>query len=1065
MSSRLVQVALLLAAAGSCVAILDVAWFRELSLAFGSTSGAGAALLGALLVGYGAGAAVGGWRADKMPRPLGAFAQTQLALSAWAALSPGLCWLARFAYGKSGGVVGLGDRGATALRVAIALVVVGLPAAATGAGLAAAGRAVSAPEDARRRHGAVVVGAFAAGAGSGVALSSLVLTERLGVRLGVWIAALGIALVATGARRLSLRLPLQRDEPMGDRPLGRATTGEATGLLDLSEDRAPTPLVVGGTVVVAFAFELFYVVVRRLAEPLFGGSAYAHGVVLAVALVALGLGTVRYALDRDQGAGSLGRFALGCALAAAGIAIPFALGDRLAVVALLLRPMGALGPFGHVAAWGVVALVVVAPAAAAAGAQLGRLPALFGLGSHRSGRHLGIVHGGAALGALGGALTGTLAFLPLLGAVGVWRLVAAMSAALAVGAILLAMLSRQSSRRDVVATLAATAVAALALLVARGPTATWRHGQVGAGSADEVAHGATRNALRAWAQRERARSRAVVEGREVAVAIAAGDGRTLLVDGEPVADLGRAGASVTMAALLPALLHDKPTRALLLGMGSGAAAAWLAAVPSIERVTVVEPEAALVRAARELAAAGGPSLDSPKIQIVPTDPRELVATAREKWDIVVADASSPVRERAASLFTRDYYAAAAALVAPGGMFAQRLRVTEVDGQGVRSAYATFGAAFPIVETWRTGAAEILLLGSQQAVLHPLARLRQRVAEAPFADAFAGAWRVDDLEGVLARYVARPALALVLAEREAGDVATDDRNTLEYAYARAVGRQGLFDLRELIGAARFRREHRPALEGGEPDWSRVDEQQLMMHVVLDAAPAAFDGQTADERRRAEIYRRYVAGQLDAPLAAAPHEPAGPVERVMLAEALADAGDPAASPHVDALGPRLPVEAGAIAARLLLRSGKPAAAADYLVAAFTAYRERPWAIEAVVRRALELAVEIGSRDKALGIALYRALERPFGGERLEGERRRAAVELAFRADFVALCVEALAPLEPDVPWRRSLLTRRFQCYQGAGSPLAARARADLEEYLSDARTSFAQGLADTSGAADE
>jgi hypothetical protein len=114
---------------------------------------------------------------------------------------------------------------------------------------------------------------------------------------------------------------------------------------------------------------------------------------------------------------------------------------------------------------------------------------------------------------------------------------------------------------------------------------------------------------------------------------------------------------------------------------------------------------------------------------------------------------------------------------------------------------------------------------------------------------------------------------------------------------------------------------------------------------------------------------------------------------------------------------------------------------------------------MRRSLAVAVDIGGSDKELGRALFAVLSRPFAAGMLHAERRRAVLELAQAIDWNQLCVKALEPLEPDVPWRRQLLTRRFQCYQAAGHPLATRARRDLEDFLSAARIPFAQGLADT------
>ena len=47
----------------------------------------------------------------------------------------------------------------------------------------------------------------------------------------------------------------------------------------------------------------------------------------------------------------------------------------------------------------------------------------------------------------------------------------------------------------------------------------------------------------------------------------------------------------------------------------------------------------------------------------------------------------------------------------GGLFIQWLQAYEVDGQTVRTVYATLGSVFPFIETWRTQSGDMLLMAS------------------------------------------------------------------------------------------------------------------------------------------------------------------------------------------------------------------------------------------------------------------------------------------------------------------------------------------------------------------
>jgi len=66
-------------------------------------------------------------------------------------------------------------------------------------------------------------------------------------------------------------------------------------------------------------------------------------------------------------------------------------------------------------------------------------------------------------------------------------------------------------------------------------------------------------------------------------------------------------------------------------------------------------------------------------------------------------------------------------------------------------------------------------------------------------------------------------------------------------------------------------------------------------------------------------------------------------------------------------------------------------------------------------------------------------------LEQDRRFSRVLVARSGGLWHVCREALAPLEAHLPWRPDILRARAECYQHANDPRAARASADLEEFL--------------------
>src|SRR5213078_4705627 len=121
--------------------------------------------------------------------------------------------------------------------------------------------------------------------------------------------------------------------------------------------------------IVGFAFLLMELVWYRMLAPLLGGSTFTFGLILAIALLGIGLGGAAYAFWSGDRRATARGFALTCSLEAVAIAIPFALGDRIAILANLLRAVGAEGFGGYVFGWAVVTVIVVFPAAVIAGVQ------------------------------------------------------------------------------------------------------------------------------------------------------------------------------------------------------------------------------------------------------------------------------------------------------------------------------------------------------------------------------------------------------------------------------------------------------------------------------------------------------------------------------------------------------------------------------------------------------------------------------------------------------------------------------------------------------------------------
>jgi spermidine synthase len=1012
---------------GLCALIYQVAWERELRLVFGASTAASAAVVAVFIGGLGLGSLWLGRRAERHARPLLLYARLEAGIALGAAVSPGLLALVRWVYVHAGGTAVLGGTLGTVVRLALAALVLAVPTVLMGGTLPALARATQSDEDRSRRVVAVLYGVNTLGAVTGALLATFVLLEALGTRRTLWVAGalnLGVAACAAALAR------------------GRRTTsGDAAGRASAAPPppAAPVGLVLAAAALVGFVFFLMEMVWYRMLAPLLGGTIFTFGLILATALFGIGVGGALYGAIGARRRPGLGALAATCLIEALGLAVPLALGDRLAVLALLCRPGSAVSLGAFVLGWVALTAIVVLPAALVAGLQFPLLFALLGEGRREVGRQVGLVYAWNTLGAAAGALAGGFGLMAALTAPGCWRL--AIALLLGLGVTTAAVAARPPHRLRTLALAGLLAVGVAALLAAPGPTAVWRHGGVGVGRFPPRIVSST-VARRDWMQRQRRQHRWHSEGIESSVALSMEAGLAFTVNGKVDGNARLDAATQVMGPMLGALLHPDPRRALVIGLGTGSSAGWLGAIPRMERVDVIELEPAIAHVARACAAVNQRVLENPRVHLTFGDAREVLQTSRGRYDLVFSEPSNPYRAGVASLFTVEYYRAVRDRLAPGGTFLQWVQGYDVDLATIATIYATLTAVFPVVETWELRDEDLLLVATDAAAPHDLGRLRARLREEPYRGAARAAWRALDLEGVFGHYLARSSFAPAVG---AGATAnTDDRTIIEFGFARLLGRRSHV-LAELRATAYARGEHRPAVSGGALDFERVDQAQAAIRLEAEEPPPAAAGASAAVARRVAALRAYLTpdyAEVRRGFAADPRPPATGFELSAVAEALAEDGDERAAALAAELAAVSPPEADAVRARLHLRAGRRAAAVAALEAAFAECRRDPWPWPVVISRALTLAEEIAAEDPAAAARLAAALREPFAVANLEAARERARVMIALEVAAPAACVAALGALEPHVPFDAAFLTARRDCYARAGDPRRRPAEADLQ-----------------------
>jgi spermidine synthase len=818
----------------------------------------------------------------------------------------------------------------------------------------------------------------------------------------------------------------------------------------------PTWYVPFASAAVGFVFFLMELVWYRMLGPLLGGTVFTFGIILAVALLGIGIGGTLYALFGSEKPASLNAFAVTCLLEAILLAVPYALGDRIATFALLLRSLGALYFAGLVAGWVLVTLVVVLPPAIVAGVQFPLLIALMGQGKKEVGAQTGWVYAANTGGSIAGALAGGFGLLPLLSVLGCWKFAAGLLALVGLGAAA-ETLKRWSDAPFRAMWTVLGAIAVFMLLRAEGPTAVWRHSPIGVG---RVPHETTAsiNNFRDWVHSERRGMKWEADGIESTVALDGRHGFAFIVNGKSDGHSVVDAPTQVMGGLVGAVLQPIK-RALVIGLGTGSTAGWLGALPEMERVDVAELEPAILHVAEVASIANHHVLNNPVVHINIGDAREQLLTSRSRYDVIFSEPSNPYRAGVASLFTREYYEACADRLTEDGLFLQWVQAYDIDKRTLRAVYATLGSVFPEIETWELAINDLLLVASKKPLRHDIAAIRARVAREPMRSALLGPWRAIDAEGFFSHYVGNADFGRFIANANSDSISTDDRNHIEFGFARTANAVRGSEAEELRLLARGNGQHRPPGIDKGLDWERVDDGWLTFQASSNTQVSPNSQMNEGQRRRAAAIGQFVQGLPQQALghwSAQKREPTDPTEIAVIAQSLAESADEAAVKFIDRLRPLKPAEAAAILGRLRLRQDKFPESAAAVEAAFIAYRTEPWSWPFIMGLAIDSAKELTAKSNETMGLMREALSKPFALNMFDDSRRATVLALDMVQKLDSGCIEILRPFEPYVPWREELLSWRTRCYSLAHHPEQQRAQKELDEFNRNVPMPFGKGL---------
>ena len=725
------RLALLFFCSGASALIYQVLWLRQLSLIFGVTVYAASTVLATFMAGLAIGSAAAGRLSERVRRPLLWFGAAEALIGVTALLSP-----LAFDVVTAGYVALAPDLGSRALATLVRFVgsaaVLLVPTILMGATLPLVlqSSVIDAPGLAARLS--LLYGINTAGAVAGCLLAGFVLIGGLGITATSRIAAIVNVSIGAAAMLMARRTPATvQHVPQGDgldplHPAGESAAPSST-----------RRLIFAAFVLSGLASLALEVVWFRSLVLYYPATTYAFTAMLATVLTGIAAGSLLAAPLLRQRAPSLWAFgslhALAGIAAVAGAQVHGSLYDPASAATGLMRGT----------------LIAVLPTALCLGMAFPVGVRLWSGRARSAGRQLGVLYAGNVAGALVGSLLAGFVLLARFGSARSLVLMAGVSLATGVG-LLIGDIRRAPLISSVLAVLSIGTFASLAR-----------------DTPDPFTTGLTRRypfAGHVFMRDEGVQTTVSVHMREMG-------GRQLYLDGLHQASDGRDVVLLhRQIGHVPVLLHPRPVRALVIGLGGGATAGAVSLHPELS-VDVVELASGVVKGASWFSHINENLLSRPNVRLHLDDARNHLLLGRSRYDVITADVIQPTHAGAGMLYSREYFTLARRALTDSGVMVQWI--------GLRSRLhyeliaRTFQHVFPETSVWVNGS---LLIGSIRPLAIKPEELAERFAVAALQPSLAAAG-FRDAESLLGHYLAGPDdLRRFIGD---GPILTDDRPLLEY----------------------------------------------------------------------------------------------------------------------------------------------------------------------------------------------------------------------------------------------------------------------------------------------
>ncbi len=144
---------------------------------------------------------------------------------------------------------------------------------------------------------------------------------------------------------------------------------------------------------------------------------------------------------------------------------------------------------------------------------------------------------------------------------------------------------------------------------------------------------------------------------------------------------------------VPMFAHPNPERVLIVGGGDGGSLREVLRHPTVKEATLVDIDGEVIDAAQKYLPAWSVGFSDPRTKVIVGDGLKHVAEAKEKYDVVIVDATDPIGPGVV-LFTFEFYESVKKALRPGGLMSAQTEAPIVEPDLVRSILDNVRKVFP-----------------------------------------------------------------------------------------------------------------------------------------------------------------------------------------------------------------------------------------------------------------------------------------------------------------------------------------------------------------------------------